>query len=246
MFEFSYLHDEVGGKGGVSGIYYSSPGKSIANGVTRIECDAHLREFLNAHIGFSQAKIFLEANEPLNLNGLDVDEPLNLNEPLKLEVDNAMSSEDEDYVPLEDEENSTDDEEDLPEEAYEAVPGKHDYYHAPGLRLLPPDVPPKAGRPKKARMKGADEIKKKSIRKDTAEKVAKQAPISIKKGGSVTCWKCLQMGHNKATCKNDFHPNSPLLKGKTSFDGGYHRRGAGASIPTPPAASQAFTQEPAS
>ncbi|RAL44143.1 hypothetical protein DM860_016389 [Cuscuta australis] len=47
-----------------------------------------------------------------------------INEPLEAEVDNAMSSEDEDYVPLEDEEDSTDDDEDLPQEAYE---GMEDY-----------------------------------------------------------------------------------------------------------------------
>ncbi|GKE49522.1 mutator type transposase [Tanacetum coccineum] len=57
-------------------------------------------------------------------------------------------------------------------------------------RLIPPYIPPQVGRPSKKRKKSAGEV----------TEMVKDGKLT-RKGGTVTCCKCGQKGHNKRSCK---------------------------------------------
>ncbi|KAL2243683.1 UNVERIFIED_CONTAM: hypothetical protein Sindi_0486300 [Sesamum indicum] len=78
-----------------------------------------------------------------------------------------------------------------------AVPGAQDYIKTSFQPFKPPKIKKKRGRPKKLRRKGPNEL---------------QSNTSTRKGLTHTCSKCLQIGHNKGSCKNEIHPKSKLFK----------------------------------
>ncbi|XP_073120005.1 uncharacterized protein [Henckelia pumila] len=79
--------------------------------------------------------------------------------------------------------------------------GVVDYCKFSCAPLRPPPIKNKRGRPKKNRRKDPDEGKSVSTRKDLTH----------------TCSRCLEVGHNKATCKNTMHPKSNLNKRPEGF-----------------------------
>lgn len=83
------------------------------------------------------------------------------------------------------------------------VPDIYEYVQT-GLQPLNPPLAKKlGGRPKKARKKQADEP---SAKKKGDEQIASRKNLNV------TCGKCLQVGHNKRTCKNRLHPKSKMMK----------------------------------
>ncbi|KAL2244088.1 UNVERIFIED_CONTAM: hypothetical protein Sindi_0526800 [Sesamum indicum] len=78
-----------------------------------------------------------------------------------------------------------------------AVPGAQDYIKTSFQPFKPPKIKKKRGRPKKLRRKGPNEL---------------QSNTSTRKGLTHTCSKCLQIGHNKGSCKNEIHPKSKFFK----------------------------------
>ncbi|XP_073122339.1 uncharacterized protein [Henckelia pumila] len=74
--------------------------------------------------------------------------------------------------------------------------GVVDYCKSSCAPLGPPPIKKKRGRPKKNRRK--DPVEGKSV--------------STRKGLTHTCSRCLEVGHNKATCNNTMHPKSKLNK----------------------------------
>ncbi|KAK4380799.1 hypothetical protein Sango_3029400 [Sesamum angolense] len=74
------------------------------------------------------------------------------------------------------------------------VPGMHDYEESPLGPVAPPHVIKRAGRPKKARRRDANDIKE---------------PSRVSRRGLThTCAICFKQGHNKRSCTNPPHPNS--------------------------------------
>ncbi|KAL0438655.1 UNVERIFIED_CONTAM: hypothetical protein Slati_2348500 [Sesamum latifolium] len=74
------------------------------------------------------------------------------------------------------------------------VPGMHDHEESPLGPVAPPHVIKRAGRPKKARRRDANDIKE---------------PSRISRRGLThTCGICFRQGHNKRSCTNPPHPNS--------------------------------------
>ncbi|KAG5544094.1 hypothetical protein RHGRI_016740 [Rhododendron griersonianum] len=99
------------------------------------------------------------------------------------------------------------------------VPDIYEYVQT-GLQPLNPPLAKKlGGRPKKARNKQADEP---SAKKKGDEQIASRKNLNV------TCGKCLQVGHNKRTCKNRLHPKSKMMKRS-----GHACVGASSSQPTP-------------
>ncbi|XP_073129065.1 uncharacterized protein [Henckelia pumila] len=80
-----------------------------------------------------------------------------------------------------------------------AVPGEDDYCNTEYEPLGPPEVKIRAGRPKKKRKKGIDEVQKTSTRQ----------------GLTHTCSNCLKIGHNKASCTNPTHERSRCNQGSS-------------------------------
>ncbi|XP_012844341.1 PREDICTED: uncharacterized protein LOC105964362 [Erythranthe guttata] len=97
-----------------------------------------------------------------------------------------------------------------------AVPGPKDYIKTSFEPLAAPKLNKKAGRPKKMRRRGPDELQ----------------TTSYKKGLTHTCKNCLQLGHNKASCKNPTNPRSKLYKGNPANEEVQNSQGA------PPSSSQ--------
>ncbi|XP_073138092.1 uncharacterized protein [Henckelia pumila] len=77
-----------------------------------------------------------------------------------------------------------------------AVPGEIDYCKSESQPLNPPPFKRKRGRPKIKRIKSADESR----------------GVSVKKGLNHRCSRCLEFGHNKATCSKPINPKSKLYK----------------------------------
>ncbi|KAI8560202.1 hypothetical protein RHMOL_Rhmol04G0237600 [Rhododendron molle] len=92
------------------------------------------------------------------------------------------------------------------------VPDMLDFVETGFQPLNPPNSMRRSGRPKKLRRRTADEPR-------DPNKVTR-------KGLNVTCAKCMQVGHNKRSCQNRFHPKSKLVKAIRSGAGrGATRRG---------------------
>ncbi|KAL0413507.1 UNVERIFIED_CONTAM: hypothetical protein Sradi_1552400 [Sesamum radiatum] len=77
------------------------------------------------------------------------------------------------------------------------LPGVKDYIQTPYEPLKAPQLKKKRGRPKKLRRRGPDELQNTSTRR----------------GLTHTCGNCLQIGHNKHSCKNPTHQKSKFYKG---------------------------------
>lgn len=84
-----------------------------------------------------------------------------------------------------------------------AVPGEIDYCKSKTQPLNPPPFKRKRGRPKINRKKGADEDK----------------GVSIRKGLTHRCSRCLELGHNRATCSKPINPKSKLYKATSNATG---------------------------
>ncbi|GKA60565.1 RNA-directed DNA polymerase, eukaryota, partial [Tanacetum coccineum] len=72
-------------------------------------------------------------------------------------------------------------------------------------RLIPPYIPPQVGRPGKKRKKSACEV----------TEMVKDGKFT-RKGGTVTCCKCGQKGHNKRSCKGPTFAGSGSTSGPSS------------------------------
>ncbi|GJV15022.1 transposase, MuDR [Tanacetum coccineum] len=72
-------------------------------------------------------------------------------------------------------------------------------------RLIPPYITPQVGRPGKKRNKSAGEV----------TEMVKDGKLT-RKGGTVTCCKCGQKGHNKRSCKGPSFPGSGSTSGAAS------------------------------
>lgn len=76
------------------------------------------------------------------------------------------------------------------------VPSHHEWVHSNFAKIQPPLYHKPCGRPRKLRRKAANEPK--NQHKQT------------RKGGTVTCARCLTLGHNSRACTLPFHPKSRM------------------------------------
>ena len=83
------------------------------------------------------------------------------------------------------------------------IPSEMDWEITNHPTVMPPYYKKPTGRLKKQRKKQIDEPK-------STTKVQK-------KGGFITCSKCLTVGHNARTCKKEVHKNSRFMEKKTKI-----------------------------
>ncbi|KAL0404805.1 UNVERIFIED_CONTAM: hypothetical protein Sradi_2121300, partial [Sesamum radiatum] len=97
-----------------------------------------------------------------------------------------------------------------------AVPGVKDYIKTSFEPFKPPKIKKKRGRPKKLRRKGPSELESKR---------------STRKGLTHVCSKCLQVGHNKGSCKNQLHPKSKIFKERNAPESEHQEIPQGSQAP---------------
>ncbi|XP_073292472.1 uncharacterized protein [Primulina huaijiensis] len=97
-----------------------------------------------------------------------------------------------------------------------AVPGEDDYCKTEYEPLGPPEVKKRAGRPKKKRKMGIDEVQKTSTRQ----------------GLTHTCSNCLETGHNKSSCTNPTHYRSRCYQGSSRIQSRGKKTNASKSLRT--------------
>ncbi|XP_075504249.1 uncharacterized protein LOC142541652 [Primulina tabacum] len=97
-----------------------------------------------------------------------------------------------------------------------AVPGEDDYCKTEYEPLGPSEVKKRAGRPKKKRKKGVDEVQKTSTRQ----------------GLTHTCYNCLETSHNKSSCTNPTHDRSSCYQGSSRIQSRGRKTNASKSLRT--------------